>query len=106
MESRKSTVSIPDLLSTNQSSYKSGKKRDPKPKLLGPDILWWGGGVFHVKGWGPKSSACPSKPGKPNFFGGISRDFAGMAVPEKFERKKFGFNFRYLVKCSIGNCPR
>ena len=32
-----------------------------------------------MKGWGPKSSVCPSKPGKPNFFGGISRDFAGIS---------------------------
>ena len=41
---------------------KAGKKKEPKPKLLGPDILRWGGG-FHVKGWGPKSSVCPSEPG-------------------------------------------
>ena len=27
-------------------------------------------------GWGPKSSVCPSKPGKSNIFGRISRDFA------------------------------
>ena len=32
-----------------------------------------------MKGWGPKSSVCPSKPGKPNFLGGISRDFAGIS---------------------------
>ena len=31
-----------------------------------------------MKGWGPKRSVCPSKPGKPNFFGGISWDFAGI----------------------------
>ena len=34
--------------------------------------------VFQVKGWGPKSSVCPSKPGKPNFLGGMSWDFAGI----------------------------
>ena len=38
-----------------------------------------GGGVFHVNGWGPKSSIRPSKPGKSNFLGGISRDFAGIS---------------------------
>ena len=50
-------------------------------------------------GWGPKSSVCPSKPGKPNFFGGISRDFAGNTpeVPEKFEKKRFVFNFCSLT---------
>ena len=43
-----------------------------------------------MNGWGPKSSVCPSKPGKSNFFGGDipakSRDIP--AVPEKFEKKK------------------
>ena len=32
-----------------------------------------------MKGWGLKSSVCPSKPGKSNFFGGTSRDFAGIS---------------------------
>ena len=43
-----------------------------------------------MKGWGPKSSACPSKPGKSDFWGGISRDFAGISrrFPEKFEKIK------------------
>ena len=37
-----------------------------------------------MKGWGPKSSVCPSKPGKSNFF-----DFAGISPgePEKLEKK-------------------
>ena len=53
-------------------------EKEPKPKLLSPDIFWWVG-VFHVKGWGPKTSVCPSKPRESNFFGGISRDFAGIS---------------------------
>ena len=42
-----------------------------------------------MKGWGPKSSICPSKPGKPNFFGGISRDFAGISrkCPKSLRKK-------------------
>ena len=50
-----------------------------------PNLNFWvrifsgGVGVFHVKGWGPKSSVCPSKPRESNFFGGISRDFAGIS---------------------------
>ena len=28
-----------------------------------------------MKGWGPKSSVCPSKPRETKLFGGISRDF-------------------------------
>ena len=51
-----------------------------------------------MKGWGPKSSIRPSKPGKSNFFcrdiPGLCRDIPG--APEKFENKKFGFNFRSL----------
>ena len=76
---------------------RSGKKKEPKPKLFGPDILGWGG-VFHVKGRGPKSSVCPLKPGKPNFFGGISRDFAGISrgCPKSLGKNKFVFNF-----CSV-----
>ena len=56
----------------------SGKKRNPNLNFL-VQIFSGGAGVFHVKGWGPKSSVCPSKPGKPNLFGGISRDFAGIS---------------------------
>ena len=62
-------------------------RKEHKPKLLSPDIFRWG--KFQVKEWGPKSSVCTSKPGKSNFFGGISRDFAGISrqSPEKFEKK-------------------
>ena len=56
----------------------SGKKKEPKPKVLGPDILRWGGG-FPREGVGAESSVCPSKPGKPNFFAGIPRDLAGIS---------------------------
>ena len=34
-----------------------------------------GVGVFHVNGWGPKSSVCPSKPRETKLLGGISWDF-------------------------------
>ena len=30
---------------TNENTSISGKKKEPKPKLLGPDILRWGGGL-------------------------------------------------------------
>ena len=53
-----------------------------------------------MKGWGPKSSVCPSASGKPNFFG---RDISGFCwdipeVPEMFEKKKFVFSFHSLTK--------
>ena len=76
----------------------SATKKEPKPKVLSPDIPS-GGGVFHMNGWGPKSSVCPSKPGKIKLFW---RDIPGFcwdipAAPEKFEKKKFVFNFWPLV---------
>ena len=43
-----------------------------------------------MKGWGPKSSMRPSKPGKSNFFGGISRDLAGISrkCPKSLRKKR------------------
>ena len=57
--------------------YQGGEK-NPNPNFL-VRIFSGGVGVFHVNGWGPKSSIRPSKPGKSNFLGGISRDFAGIS---------------------------
>ena len=34
----------PDVLDCLQNKYISGKKKEPKPKLFGPDIFGWGGG--------------------------------------------------------------
>ena len=53
----------------------SGKNKEHKPKLLGLDIFR-SGGVSHVKGWGLKSSVCPSKP-REKLWAGYSRDFCG-----------------------------
>ena len=62
--------------------YSQGRKRNPNPNFL-VRIFSSGGGVFYVNGWGPKSSVCPSKPGKSNILGGIFRDFARISgVPE------------------------
>ena len=63
-----------------------GRKRNPNPNCL-VRISSGGVGVFHVKGWGPKSSVCPSKPRETKLFGGTSRDFARdiPGAPEKFE---------------------
>ena len=74
----------------------SVKKKEPKPKLL-VRISSGGVGIFHVKGWGPKSWVCPSKLRKAKLFGGISRDFAGYpGGPKNVEKKKFVLNFRPL----------
>ena len=59
-----------------------GRKKEPKPKLCGPDIFGWAG-------WGPKSSVCPSKHRETKLFSGISRDFwlDIPGAPEKLEKK-------------------
>ena len=60
----------------------SGKKKEHKPKLFGPDIFRWGGGL-------PREGVGAEKFGS-NFFlrdvPGFCRDIPG--VPEKFEKKK------------------
>ena len=63
---------------SNYAKQCQARKKEHKPKLSSPDISGWVG-VFHVKGWGPKSSVCPSEPGKSNFFGGTPRNFAGIS---------------------------
>ena len=64
-----------------------GRKRNLNPNFLVRISL--GGGGFHTKGWGPKSSVCHSKPRETKRFGGNSRDFCRdiPQVPEKFEKK-------------------
>ena len=56
--------------------FVQGRKRNPNPNFL-VWIFSSGVGVFHVNGWGSKSSICPSKHRESNFLGGISRDLPG-----------------------------
>ena len=74
-----------------------GRKRNPNPNFL-VRISLVRVGVFHVKGRGPKSSVCPSKPKETKLFGGISRDFWRdiPEVPEKFEKKKVCVQFSLM----------
>ena len=48
-----------------------------------------------MKGWGPKSSVFSWKPRESNFFGGISRDFAGISRkhPKSLRKKSLGSIF-------------
>ena len=72
----------------NQGAAKGqARRRNPTPNFLVP-ISSRGVGVFHVKGWGPKTSVCPSKKGKPNLlagYPGVCRDIPG--VPQKLEKQ-------------------
>ena len=69
-------------------------KKEPKPKLLSPDIFWWGGGL-PPKGVGAKKFGMSLETRETKLFGrdipGFCRDIT--EVPEKFEKKMFVFNF-------------
>ena len=67
---RQNRLSSADL---HQTMFQA-RKRNPNPNFWVRIFSVWVG-VFHVNGWGPKSSVCPSKPGKSNFFAGISRRY-------------------------------
>ena len=76
----------------------SGKKKEPKPKLFGPDISGWGGGLPRERA-GAKKFDTSLETREIKLFGwdipGFCRDIPEM--PEKFEKKKFVFNFRSLL---------
>ena len=77
--------------------FLSGKKKEPKPKLFGPDIFQWGRGLPRER-VGAKKFDMSLETREIKLFGrdipGFCRDIQG--VPEKFEKKKFVFNFRSL----------
>ena len=66
------------------------KKKEPKPKLFGPDSFQWGRGL-PCEWVGAKKFDMSLETREIKLFG---RDIPG--VPEKFEKKKFVFNFRSL----------
>ena len=80
---------MPDGGGPRTTSPTSGKKKEPKPNFL----VWiFSGGVavFHVKGWGPKSSVCSFETQGNQI---IWRDIPGFCqdipgAPEKFEKQK------------------
>ena len=59
---------------------KSGKIKEHKPKVLGPDIFRWGG-VLPREGVGAKKFGMFLETQKTKLLGGISRDFAGISQP-------------------------
>ena len=79
---------------------KSGTKREHKPKLLSPDIFRWGSGLPRAR-VGAKKFGMSLETREIKLFGrdipGFCRDIP--AAPEKFEKKKFVFDFGPLRKC-------
>ena len=71
------------------------QEEEPKPKLLGPDVLRWGGGLPR-EGVGAEKFGMSLETRETKFFW---RDIPGFGldipeVPEKFEKKNFVLNFR------------
>ena len=80
----------------------SGTKKEPKPKLLSPDIFWWGGGLPREGVGAKKFGMSLETQGIKHFWRdipGFCRDI--LEAPEKFEKKMFGFNSRPLL-CFAG----
>ena len=79
------------------------RKKEPKPKLFGPDIFQWGRGLPRER-VGAKKFNTSLETREIKLFGrdipGFCRDIPG--APEKFEKKKFGFNFRSLLREAHG----
>ena len=48
----------------------SGTKKEPKPKLLSPDIFWWGGGIPREGVGAKKVRYVPRNPGNQTFLAG------------------------------------
>ena len=72
----------------------SGTKKEPKPKLLSPDIFWWGGGLPRERVGAKKFGMSLETQGM-KLFG---RDIPGFCrdipeAPEKFEKKILGSIF-------------
>ena len=82
-------------------SHLSGKKKEPKPKLFGPDIFQWGRGL--PREWvGTKKFDMSLETQGIELFGrdipGFCPDIPG--VPEKFEKKKVRVQFPFPNLCS------
>ena len=85
-------------LASRNAAISKRTKKEPKPKLLSPDIFWWGGGL-------PREGVGAKKFGMSLETQGIKlfwRDIPGFCrdipeAPEKFEKKMFGFNFWPLI---------
>ena len=75
----------------------SGKKREPKPKLFGPDIFRWGGGLPREGVGARKFGMSFETQGNQPFWRDIP-GFAGISrgCPKSLTKKRFVFNSRPL----------
>ena len=66
-------------------------RKRTKPKLLSPDIFWWGGGLPREGVGAKKFGMSLENPGNQTFLAGI-RDFAGISQkrPKSLRKKCLG----------------
>ena len=81
---------------------RSGRKKEPKPKLFGPDIFQWGRGLPRER-VGAKKFDTSLETREIKLFG---RDIPGFCrdipeVPEKFEKKKVCVQFPFWVRKAL-----
>ena len=70
------------------------EEKEPKPKLFGPDIFGWGGGL--PPAWmGAKKFGMPLETREIKHFAGISRDLAGPRGPK--DQKNLRFRARLKI---------
>ena len=83
----------------------SGKKKEPKPKLFGPDIFGWGGGLPRER-VGAKKFDTSLETTEIKLFGrdipGFCRDI--LELPEKFEKKKVCVQFPFPKGVFANGC--
>ena len=93
----------------------SGKQKNPNPNFLVWISSAGGVGVFHVKGWGPKSSVCPSRiphflagyPGiLPGYPGGARKVWEKKCVqfssPINWQKRKFDYESSWALSRKRG----
>ena len=78
----------------NQARKRNPNPKGPKPKLLSPDIFWWGGGL-PLEGVGAEKFGMSLETTETKLF---CREIPGFcwdirAVPEKLEKKKVCVQF-------------
>ena len=91
-----------------ENQQKSGKKKEPKPKLFGPDIFGWGGGL--PREWvGAEKFGMSLETRETKLFWrdipGFCRDIPEGGVPEKFEQKNVCVQFSFPTKLATNNPP-
>ena len=72
-----------------------GKKNEPKPKLFGPDIFRWGGGLPRERVGAKKFGMSVETQGNQTFWRDVPGFFAGISrrCPKSLRKKKSVFNF-------------